>query len=413
MAGLLKVDVTQPSAGCLGCHSASTAETSKRNGDTKFDASEGVSCENCHGPLEGWFGDHTRVSFRDWDATKRAEKGMIDVRVPEIQATQCLSCHIGSASEGKVVTHEMYAAGHPPLPSIEVATFTEYIPRHWMLVAEKEGTKNAIKNNKPLPAGFRPSDLEQTKLAIVGAAVALRTSMKLLADEAKLASKGAAPGEEWPDYARFDCWSCHHDLVRNGWRQQRGFQGTPGRVPVAEWPLALVELGIERLAMDDSAAAAADKADLKQHLVNALRAQADSRPFGRKAEMAKAAQDLATWADGLIKKLSAKSYNKDVAETLLKKLVENEKAKGLNVDFDSARHVSWMIKLLIQELGGKLPNQDKIDGIVAELDKMLNLELPAGRKFEIEDSLKNALERIGTFEPQKFQDQLEKLLPLL
>ena len=31
----------------------------------------------------------------------------------------CLSCHLGNAREGRVVTHEMYAAGHPPLPGFE------------------------------------------------------------------------------------------------------------------------------------------------------------------------------------------------------------------------------------------------------------------------------------------------------
>jgi Cytochrome c554 and c-prime len=406
MAALLKLDVTKREAGCLGCHSAGTAEAANRNQNTLFDPSEGVSCENCHGPYEKWGIDHTFEAYRSKSTADRTLLGMIDVRVPEIQANQCLSCHIGSAAEGKVVTHDMYAAGHPPLPSIEVATFTNFIPRHWWLVAEKN-----IPKAKEI-AGFKPGDLEQTKLALVGAAVALKTSMKLLADEAKLSPKGPAPGEEYPDYARFDCWSCHHDLVRESWRQQRGYVGAPGRVPVSEWPLSLVELAIDRLGMDDPAEATADRTKLHD-FTKALRDQADTRPFGRKAEMAKVADDFANWSETLVKKVAAKTYNKAIAETLLRKVVENEKAKGLKVDYDSARHVSWMIKLLVEELGGKLPNQVKIDAILLDLEKMLNLTIPAGRKFEIENNLKEALERIGAFEPAKFQEQMEKLLPLL
>ena len=74
----------------------------------------------------------------------------------------------------------MYAAGHPPLPSIEVATFTNSIPRHWWL-ARREERAEPSRSSSATKAG----ELEQTRLALVGAAVALKTSMKLLADEAK------------------------------------------------------------------------------------------------------------------------------------------------------------------------------------------------------------------------------------
>src|SRR6185437_11398480 len=47
MAGLLKIDVNQREAGCLGCHSASITEvTNRANQGVQFNLSEGVSCEN-------------------------------------------------------------------------------------------------------------------------------------------------------------------------------------------------------------------------------------------------------------------------------------------------------------------------------------------------------------------------------
>src|SRR5207248_334113 len=42
-----------------------------------------------------------------------------------------------NVKEGKIVTHEMYAAGHPPLPGIEIATFGDALPRHWETLTEK------------------------------------------------------------------------------------------------------------------------------------------------------------------------------------------------------------------------------------------------------------------------------------
>ena len=403
MGKLMGVTVTEPAAGCLGCHSASTSEVRDRQGD-QFDRTEGVSCENCHGPYSGWAYEHTQVSFRTKSPEAWAKAGFVDLRPADRQAEKCLSCHIGNAEEGKVVTHTMYAAGHPPLPSIEVATFNNIIPRHWWLLAEREDSKL----RKEL--GHVEGQLEQTKLALVGAAVALRTSMKLLADEAKSPEKTGAPGQEWPDYARFDCWSCHHDLKRESWRQARGYDnGPPGRVPVSEWPLALVELGIDHLAQADPAAQAL-KSDLDR-CERALHEQANLRPFGRKASMAKAADDYARWADVLVKKLSASKFDKATAGRLLRKLVE--KADKSTPDYDSARHIAWTIKLLAAEIGASLPNRPAIEAVIVKLDKGLKLTLPAGRKYEIEDQIGEALQVIGDYEPAAFQAQLKELLDLI
>ncbi len=430
MAGLLKADVTKRETGCLGCHSAGTAETSSRRQGNLFDPNEGVSCENCHGPYEGWALDHTQPDFRGWDAKKRAEKGMIDVRVPEIQAAQCLSCHIGDAAEGKVVTHEMYAAGHPPLPSIEVATFADFIPRHWMLVDEKAADK--VKEAE----GYRKGELERTKLAIVGASVALNTSMNLIAQEYTTPAKDV-PGQAWPDYARYDCWSCHHDLKRESWRQARGYEMPPGRVPVGEWPLPLVRLGIARIGMEDADGAKALNADLER-LQNELHEQASNRPFGREQALIKAASALASWSVVVTKKLVGLSYDRIIAFDLLRALVEE--ARKTKPDYDAARHVAWMIKLLVEDLkddgfareekeekqkdGEKAKkmasiraimakDRPAIESILSRLDDKLKLELPAGRKYEIEDFLGPALEKIGDYDPDQFQADLDRLAEIL
>ncbi len=415
IAGLLKVDVTKSEGGCLGCHSASVSEVQNRAkpGDL-FDKNEGVSCENCHGPYSAWAAPHTQVEFRNQSQADWAKVGFNDLRSPEIQSEKCLSCHVGNFDEGKVVTHEMYAAGHPPLPSIEVATFTNSIPRHWWLLAERKDS------NLRKALGFKEGELEQTKLALVGAAVAFRTSMKLLADESKPGAKDSAPGQGWPDFARYDCWSCHHDLKRESWRQARGYAGPPGRVPVSEWPMPVVELGITRISFDDPAGAAALGADL-QRLQKELHDQAINRAFGRQDALVMTANNLANWSVVLTKKLMASSYDRATGLRLLKNLVEEthknlvNKSRKASPDYDAARHIAWTIKLLVEDLGDQLPKSkaDAIRPILAKFDGSLKLVLPAGRKYEIEDNIGSALESIGDYEPAQFQSAIEQLAEIL
>ena len=407
MASLLKVNVLEREGGCLGCHSASTSEVANRKDQgVQFNPSEGVSCENCHGPSEVWLGPHLDPKFRAPKADEWAKSGFTDLRSPEKQAHKCLSCHIGDVAEGKLVTHQMYAAGHPPLPSIEVATFTNSIPRHWWLIAER---KNADVRKQ---LGHKEGELEQTRLGIVGAAVALRTSLKLLADEARGTGTAGVPGQKWPDYARYDCWSCHHDLKRNGWRQDRGFAGPPGRPPIALWPLPLVDLGIDRLAIDDPQGAAALRASLKR-FQGALLDHASARPFGRKSGIIQAADDFAGWSDSLIHKLSAASYDQTATLILLRTLVAKSGQADIQYDYDAARHIGWTIQLLVADLGDKLPRRAEIKDVLARMDKGMNLHLPAGREVEIEDQLGAALQTIGDYEPAQFRKHLQELAGLL
>ena len=94
---------------------------------------KGVSCEACHGPASNWIDDHWHPN--KWrTALTRQEKtarGLVDLRDAVTRAEVCLSCHVGNAKEGKVVTHEMFAAGHPPLSGFEIETFRRAMPKHW------------------------------------------------------------------------------------------------------------------------------------------------------------------------------------------------------------------------------------------------------------------------------------------
>ncbi len=400
MAKRLGLDVTRPEAGCLGCHSASATE--KLSQGDAFKPSDGVSCENCHGAAEQWLTPHLDTSWRVKNAAQKAEFGMNDMGNPARQAAKCLSCHIGNSAEGKVVTHAMYSVGHPPLPSIEVAAFSDQLPRHWWLRSEKPEFKDKLTPG---------DDLERSKLAIVSAAVALKTSLHLLAEESKIVESAAnsAPGLVWPDYARFDCASCHHELERPSWRQERGYTSAPGRPPVARWPLFIALLGVEKLGNDDPAAKPLleELKGAEKTLNDAIRA----RPFGRAEDVGEAASKYAAWSDDLTKRLDAAKYDRKVVVAMLKRLVAE--AADNDLDYDAARHVGWTIWSFIQDLGPDPKNEAEIKPILERIATGLRLNLPAGRDKKIEDQLEAALNNLGNYKPAALREDLKALGALL
>src|SRR5689334_8932544 len=107
---------------CLVCHS-DNVPAEQRGG--RFQVSDGVGCEACHGGAERWLTPHTRGYanhkarladglYATWDLSARAEL--------------CLSCHQGDAT--RPMTHAIMGAGHPPL-LFELDTFGALQPAHY------------------------------------------------------------------------------------------------------------------------------------------------------------------------------------------------------------------------------------------------------------------------------------------
>ena len=106
---------------CLVCHSLDVPAASRgRN----F-ATEGVSCEACHGPATGWLGYHVTKDAKHEESVRR---GMYDTKDVVKRTDKCLTCHLGTAE--KFVDHEMIAAGHPDLV-FELEAFSSAMPRAW------------------------------------------------------------------------------------------------------------------------------------------------------------------------------------------------------------------------------------------------------------------------------------------
>ncbi len=387
---------------CLSCHGADVGQTEP---EPTFHLEDGVSCTICHGTFKEWRGLHDTGDPK-WRALPRDVKedkyGMTDLWHPAKRAKLCASCHVGNSGEGKVVTHEMYAAGHPPLPNFELATFGEAMPPHWKLLGKKSEIVQARLH-------FVAGTLEQTALVVLGGVATFQNSLSLLQNETVQAGKANAT----LDLAQFDCYACHHDLKTPSWRQQRGYKGKPGRVPMRSWPAALVRLGIRQ-------AAGADEKKYETHLkefetrLQALSDAFAAQPYGDNEAIAKAAAALVAWCDGLLKEIESQpdatktTYSSDAADRLLRELC----APGGTVDYESARQIAWAFKIIYTELH---PDQKEgpILDVLKQIDADLNLNLTAGRENKILDDLSKTLTKMSAYEPERFDKHLAELRKLL
>jgi Cytochrome c554 and c-prime len=439
---------------CLGCHSMiSVNPQAKITTDDKVLA-DGISCLACHGPWENWIDVHgssnekKRLAWRQLDRTYKQEKfGMTDLWDPVKRTKVCASCHIGDADPDKhrLVTHDMYAGGHPPLPAFETAVFCNSLPRHWQLMNKKAPEMQKAQYQ------WDPTELEQTKLVVAGGATAFRESMNLLAQKAEQAEKD----KQVLDFALFDCAACHHDLHQPSWRQERGYNGPPGRPGPRSWSAAVMDLCDWQAAGMDNERDQKFAADLKNG-VAALYQSFGRRPFGDVAEVKKTAKALvALMDDELIPKLNApmkadgaheSAFSKKAARELLKRLAKSAAAPaaGATPDYDAARKTAWAFEAIYDDLrratedskdaeDARLKeNQAAIEAQLAKLDASLNLKLPnAGkevtdeeykkdpkkvaehRRAELETFLPQVLKETAAYDPAKFQETFEELVKLL
>ncbi len=166
---------------CLGCH----AEPASARG-SKFQISDGVGCEACHGGAGGWLVSHYTVGATHADNVKN---GMTALEDPRARANLCLDCHFGSAKPGQFVTHKMMAAGHPRV-SFELDLYSA-LQRHYDFDAD-------YVKRKPLASGI--------KFWAVGQALAVERQLSLYADGVHT-NEGA-----FPEFYFFDCQSCHRRI---------------------------------------------------------------------------------------------------------------------------------------------------------------------------------------------------------
>jgi len=165
---------------CLDCH-ADNVPPDRRG--PEFQISDGVGCEACHGGASGWLGIHISGATHQ----QNVAAGLYPAELPIARAEKCLSCHYGD--ETKFLTHRIYGAGHPRL-AFELDTYTAIQPAHFIV-----------------DQGYieRMGRITDAQVWATGQAIALIKRMDAVLDPSH------APHGFWPEFAFFDCQSCHHE----------------------------------------------------------------------------------------------------------------------------------------------------------------------------------------------------------
>jgi len=330
---------------CLDCHSDNVPQEKRGK---KFQLSDGVGCEACHGGAENWIESHTEAGRTHKDNLAAGMLGTEDINT---RAEVCLSCHLGTKDQ--FATHRIMGAGHPRL-AFELEAYTYNQPAHY------EVDKDYLER-KGAPSGFaiwRAGQLETT-----------RRYLKLL--QSDLFAEEAAI----PDFAFYDCHSCHHSMDDIRWpefRRQQGLQ--PGGLRLQDQHLFMLRAMASVLAP-------AQESTLRQLQVDYLKAGQRSVGAAKSA-----AAKLDSWLAGQSWLTSNTSDNNVRA---VRKAVAALAASGVLSDYAAAEQAA----LALQSLSYYL---DDYEALGSKVDALFDI-LASDKKFD----------------PARFQQAAKRLTDML
>lgn len=312
---------------CLDCHIDNQPVAAR--GD-RFQISDGVGCEACHGGAELWLSAHAdrKVTHAD-----NLAKGMYPTENPVARAELCLSCHMGE--KNRMITHRIMGAGHPRL-SFELDTFTWLHPHYkigekW---TKRKGEWNGVRD------------------WAVGQGIAAENLLDVLVD----------PKTGWngifPELVLFDCHACHKVYKGNQWGPRQGTGLGPG----------VVRLNDANLVMFRHVLAPVDKA-AAQRVFEETRALHRATTESREATFAAAHRLRGTLAE-LVPKVAAHDYDAASLDVILAS-IDADGARGEFRDFASAEQAAMASQSVVVafENDGKL-DKDKAALLHAKLDAL-------------------------------------------
>jgi len=270
---------------CLGCHT-DPAPPTKRG--PRFQVSDGVGCEACHGGASPWLG----ILISGARHSDNLAAGLYPTEQPAARAEKCLSCHIGDpADDNRFVTHRIMGAGHPRM-GFELDTYTAVEPKHFVVdqrYIERKGPVNDV------------------RVWAVGQAIDLTKRMGALL-EPKRAPKGV-----FPELVLFDCQSCHHP-----YNSLSGEGYTTGLVPGS---VKLYDANVIMLRVIAARLAPAAARALSSQMLALQRASNESW-----AAVQTAAYEVRRQANALLSTLSSHDFTRDDMKALADGII----ALGLN-----------------------------------------------------------------------------------
>ena len=345
---------------CLDCHAdyvVGQSDSGKSMQGRRFQLSDGVGCEACHGGAENWLGPHVAgTNTRE----ENVAAGLYPTEDPTAAAKLCLSCHFGN--DDKFVTHEMMGAGHPRM-SFELDTFTRIQPAHYEMDAD-------YFERKQVASGV--------KTWAIGQAMALESFLKVLADPQRNRSGLMI------ELVLFECQACHHSLNDVRWQPRPSTGLGPGVVRLNDANMLMLRVLAQRIDPALGAAMNQGMADLHHASTQSL----------------SAVENTATALLALTQRLQAEfaeyEFSDDLVRGLLSDLVDQGEA-GEYFDYAGAEQSVMAMSALMSALrrAGAMS-----EGEFAQLDAQL-------------DTLYDALADYDRYDRVLFDEGLKRLSALL
>ncbi len=348
---------------CLDCHADNVSEPQRGK---RFQLSDGVGCEACHGGGKRYLGPHVSGENSRQD---NLALGMYPTENPETRAQLCLSCHLGE--EDRFATHRIMGAGHPRI-SFELDTFTERQPAHFKVDADYEKRKRVWSGVQVWAIG---------QLLAVDRFLTLLSAPRL---------QGNGP---WPELAFYDCHACHHSIEERDlpptvatnklrWRpHEQGAMRTPGTLHLNDANMLILATIADQILPEEGKRFRAQVQDLHKATME------DKAAVRREAEQLRAT--LASFKSAI----GEHKFSAEEMIGILRRLVSQGRA-GAFTDYMAAEQTVMSIESirLMLEKTGSVPSG-----------------LAGGAFKSVRDSLFEATRDPDTYRPERFDAALQTL----
>ncbi len=371
----LEVSAPERDATCLSCHVHPNFDAKSVDREEALVA-DGVGCESCHGPAERWLTAHTTFWFRGLsDREKHEQFGMTPTKDLTHRVEACATCHVGTPQAD--VNHDLIAAGHPRL-LFEFANQQAKQPKHWRIEEDKA----------------RYPDYEIRAWAL-GQTVGTRSSLKLLASRAEASTVGREPGP-WPEFAEYDCYSCHHDLKKPSHRQEFPREGVkPGTIAWGDWTLD----GVRKLAEV--------RAPLPQNSKLAELQRLMATPNPKATEVASLAKAASTEIGPLIESIERQQFTLNEVDGLLSVFLRSTDKPQASEWTPAAR--GYLSFVALTRARGDLGGQGLDSGIVERLEALRgSLNVPIDQP-----EIGRLLDSPANYAPDKVSSELRSIREII
>ncbi len=301
---------------CLDCHADNVPPALR---GPRFQISDGIGCEACHGGADNWIATHYGPSASHKD---NLERGLVATEKPQVMAALCTKCHVGDAE--RLANHEIMAAGHPRM-RFELDTWLANMPPHHRVDDDYRERKG---------------ELNGADLWLAGIVANARRYLELFGSN-HLTHSGLMP-----ELALFDCHGCHRRMDTDVVRDYRDRTLLPaGSVRINDSTLQLVIV----------AASVRDPA-LSQQMQGAL-TRLHRAAVNSTAEMTRSAAQF----DELMSKTAGilgASLSSEEARTLRTRLLENA-SKRLGRDYADAEQIFLGLEALSIHIGDSATSKQR------------------------------------------------------